>query len=644
MKTAHKKTTAATKHPRAREAAAVAQAKGPFSLLEQLGTGRIIMLVCLFAFLAYANSLGGDFVFDDNEQIVENQDLRSWKNVARGFTTDVWAFREKGDTANVPAPLPYYRPLFTAMLTIEYQLFGLQPQLWHLVSLLLHIACSIEVFFVILLLSGRKFVATTASLVFAVHPVHTESVSWISGMTDPLFGVFFLAAFYLYLKQRENGIAPPQKRKYILYSLLFFVVAAFAKETALSLAILIFGYEIVVSQGSLKERLTVAFKSAVPFVAASMIYLIPRYVILGERMLSNPQAPDRPLTYTLLTLPFVVSSYLLHLVWPVGLSVTYDTRFITTPASLSFILPAIVLAVLIGLLIYFRPSINRQVWVALLLIFVPLLPVLNLGQVSQEQYLVFDHYLYLSVAGLGYLIGLALVKLAEAQSEKLSLAAATALVLALAVGTHFENRAWADSYAVWSNAARVSPNYWAPPYNTGLELIKQKQFADARDMLERAASLKPDEPMIYDALGRAHLGLGEFGAAEAKIKRALGLNPDMFESLNNLGTVYFEAKDYANAEKYFIEALRANPQAAATRFNLARCHARTGDYDKAAREFEQFLKSSPDDAEAHYELGLAYERMGRAADAARAFERAMQSTRSQELQEKILKSLNGVRR
>ena len=99
MKTVHKKTTAASKRSREREAAVGAQDEGSFSFLEQLGTGRIIMLICLFAFLAYANSLGGDFVFDDNEQIVENQDLRSWENVARGFTTDVWAFREKGDNA-----------------------------------------------------------------------------------------------------------------------------------------------------------------------------------------------------------------------------------------------------------------------------------------------------------------------------------------------------------------------------------------------------------------------------------------------------------------------------------------------------------------------------------------------------------------
>jgi Flp pilus assembly protein TadD len=641
LKTSRKKTTVATKSRSAGEAAT--QSKGLPSLVEQLGTGRIIMLIALLAFAAYANSLGGDFIFDDNEQIVENQDLRSWDNVARGFTTDVWAFRERGDDVNVPAPLPYYRPLFTALLTVEYKLFGLQPQGWHLVSLLLHVICSIEVFYIILLLSRRKSVAMIGSMLFAVHPVHTESVSWISGMTDPLFGVFFLAAFYFYLKQREKGTASAQRQKYLAVSLLFFIVAAFAKETALSLAILIFGYEIVVSNASVKERVIEASKRALPFVAAAMIYLIPRYLVLGERMLSNPQAPDRPLYYTLLTLPFVVCSYLLHLVWPVGLSVTYDTRFITTPTSMAFILPVIILAVIAGLLIRFRAKIGREVWAALLLIFVPLLPVLNLGQISQEQYLVFDHYLYISVAGLGYLVGLGLARIAEWQSEKLSLTVAAMLVMALAVGTHFENRSWANSYAVWSNAARVSPNYWATQYNTALELIKVKEFDRARGLLERATSLKPDEPMIFDALGRAHLGSGDLEAAQTNIKRALELNPEMFESLNNLGTVYFEAKDYANAEKYFTDALRANPQATATRYNLARCFARAGQYEKATREFEQVLRSSPGDAEAHYELGLVYERMGRARDAAQSFERGLQLTESRELAEKISKSLRDLK-
>src|ERR1044071_146230 len=117
--------------------------------LERWQASRIVMLICLVSCLAYANSLGGDFVFDDTDQIVENRDIRSWENLGRAFTTHVWAFRERPEALRVPIPPPYYRPLFTMLFTVEYKLFGLRPQGWHLVSLLLHILCSVGVYAVL---------------------------------------------------------------------------------------------------------------------------------------------------------------------------------------------------------------------------------------------------------------------------------------------------------------------------------------------------------------------------------------------------------------------------------------------------------------------------------------------------------------
>src|ERR1700686_3258532 len=77
------------------------------------GVARAILLICLLSVLAYANSLGGEFVFDDTEQIVGNQNIRSWDNLTKAFTTHVWEFRDQPGGLNVPPPLPYYRPLFT---------------------------------------------------------------------------------------------------------------------------------------------------------------------------------------------------------------------------------------------------------------------------------------------------------------------------------------------------------------------------------------------------------------------------------------------------------------------------------------------------------------------------------------------------
>ncbi len=628
--------------------------------IEALATSRAILLICLAALLAYANSLAGDFVFDDTDQIVTNQNLRSWTNLTKAFTTDVWAFRDEQPGIDAPPPLPYYRPIFTMMLTVEYQLFGLWPQGWHLVSLLLHVLSSVGVFYVILLLSRQKLVAVFAASLFAVHPVHAESVSWISGMTDPLFSIFFLASFYFYLKSRPSSASTERRdksarmidsRRALALSVVSFVIAAFSKETALSLVLLVFGYELVESSGELMMRARKAARRTLPYAAASMLYLIPRYLVLGELMWENPQAPERPFIYTLLTLPFVVGSYLVHLAWPVGLSVSYDTRFITSASSPTFLFPATaILGCAIGLFAS-RNRVNREVWLGLLLIFVPLLPVLKLGQVSREEYLVFDHYLYLSVSGFAYLVGIGLARLGGFESRApaglkramLSLVVMAGLLLTAIAVAALENRSWSDSYALWSSAARARPFNWAAHYNVGLALLDQGRFSQAREALGRATMLKPDEAVVFDALGRTSDGAGDSSEAEKSFKRALELDPQLFESLNNLGSLYFKRKDYASAEKSFVAAIGTRPGATAPRFNLGLCLARLGRYDEAAREFEVVTQLAPD-ADAHYELALVYEKLGRPRDAERALTRGLEVATTQDLVERIEEGVARLRR
>jgi len=622
------------------------------AFLQSLSVPRAILLISLFSFLAYANSLGGEFVFDDTEQIVENQNIRSWDNLAKAFTTHVWQFRERPGALNVLAPLPYYRPLFTLMLTIEYHLFGLWPQGWHLTSLLLHICCAIGVFFVIRHMSSQSVIALFASLLFAVHPVHAESVSWISGMTDPLFGVFFLASFCLYLRARAPSGDGPADRRMLALSLGMFALSTFAKETALSLVLLVFGYEVIELAGLKTGRLITAAKRALPYAGVALLYLVPRYLVLGESMWKNPQAPERPLAYTLLTLPFVIFSYIAHLLWPIGLSVTYNTHFLTSVASPRFLVPGAGLVLIATALFLYRKRISREVWQALLLIVVPMLPVLNLGQISQEEYLVFDHYLYLSVAGFGYLVAIGISNLGAFESTVertqlggvrrpgFAIAVFLAIALSFTVAAARENRPWSDSYALWSNVARVRPTYWAAHYNAGLALLDAKRFDEARASLESAAALKPDEPNVADALGRAYDGIGDVSSAVINFKRSIEINPEMFESYNNLGTVYFKNKDYSLAEVNFKAALRLRSQASTSRFNLGLCYARQGRYTDAARELEQVVQRTPKDAEALYELGLAYEHLGRANDAVRAIQEAGRLANSQELASRIAASLS----
>jgi tetratricopeptide (TPR) repeat protein len=355
-------------------------------------------------------------------------------------------------------------------------------------------------------------------------------------------------------------------------------------------------------------------------------------------------------------LPLVICTYARHLLWPAGLSVAYNTHFVTMITSGEFLVPAALLSAAATALFLYRRKISREVWHVLLLIAVPLLPVLNLGQVSREEYLVFDHYLYLSVAGLGYLIGLGIGKLgafdlSEAQSRIFGLrrpvvAVALFAVIALAstIAATRENSHWSDSYSLWSNAARVRPAYWAAHYNIGLALLDSKRFDEARASLERANSLNHDEGDVLDSLGRAYDGLGDTANAVTSFKKALEINPAMFQSYNNLGTLYFKNGNYELAGANFAEALSLKPAEATSRFNLGLCYSRQRRYSDATRELEQVVSTTPNDAEAFYELGLAYERMGRKDEAAGAFSRGQRVAKSRQLADKMADGLSRLQK
>ncbi|MEW6126681.1 MAG: tetratricopeptide repeat protein [Acidobacteriota bacterium] len=635
--------------------------------LDRMDVSRVILLLCLLIGISYANSLGGDFVHDDIDQILKNPDIRSWDNLSKAFTTHVWQFRERPEWLRIPIPPPYYRPLFTVLFTVEYQLFGIWQQGWHLVSVLLHIFCSIGVFFVLMQLSRNRMIAVITAAIFAVYSIHVESVSWISGVTDPLFGTFFLWAFYFYLRYKEE-----QKTRLLIYSTLLFAGAAFSKETALTFVPLIFVFEIIgfnhdsPSGGSLKKSkgsfdfiasLKKAVVMSLPYAGVVVVYLLARFLVLGSLTWYNPAAYHGPRIHILWTLPWVVCTYLLHLLFPFNMSIAYATDYVKSPASASFIFPTLALLIITGSLIYYHSRISKAVWQAFAFLVVPLLLVFDIRQLSVE-YLIADRYLYLSVVGFGYLIAMGIAKLADKEEQRIHrqmktpsaverLGLSSALVIILLtfsiVVTTRENQAWADGYSLWAAAARVRPNFWATHYNAGLELIKAKRFAEARDALLRAADITAAEPTVFNELGQAYMGLGENSRAIESFKRALDIDPETFEALNNLGTIYFNSGDFVSAERYFKSSLSLKPQAVSSRFNLAMCYSRQNRFQEAIPELENSAKYAPDDGEVLYELGLAYEKVGRKTDALATWQKASALKNTEALRNKINDGLNRLR-
>jgi hypothetical protein len=248
-----------------------------------LTESRALFLIIAATILVYANSLNGDFVFDDTKQIVGNPELHSWANIFRAFTSDVWNFQRGTLTADIPPP--YYRPLFTAYLTLNYQLFGLWEPGWHLMNLLVHTLATVGVYFLIKRLSRNELIAVIAALLFGVHPAHVESVSWISGIPDPLSALFYIPSLIWYVRYREEG-----QQKFLILSVVAYGLAALCKETPLMLPAVLIVWELVQTRDKTSSslRLKELVPRLVPYAVVGAAYLVLRFSVLGEASIHGP--------------------------------------------------------------------------------------------------------------------------------------------------------------------------------------------------------------------------------------------------------------------------------------------------------------------------------------------------------------------
>ncbi len=568
-----------------------------------LSESRSLFLIVASTVLVYANSLSGAFVFDDTKQIVGNPALRSWGNIIRAFTSDVWSFQRQTLTKDIPPP--YYRPLFTIYLTINYQLFGLWEPGWHLVNLLVHTTATVLVYYLLRRLSGDNLIALLTALLFGLHPAHVESVSWISGIPDPLAALFYVPSLIWYVRYREEGDA-----KWLIASVVAYGLAALCKETPLALPIVFIVWELARSDGrnNLKNNLATLVpkigRLLIPYAAVAVAYLALRFSVLGRISWKHPFMARVPDSAIWMTVPYVVVNYLRHLVAPFRLSLIYGTSFITSVSDPRFLVPCALLIVIAIVLWLFRKKLDRNLWIALTLTVAPLLPVLNL-KVFHYEYIIQDRYLYLPSIGFCSLVAILLVRFMR-KNQMLLLVTAGTIIVAFGAGTVLQNRVWRDAVALWQRAIYYSPQSWSTHYNLGLAYLTFKENGLAQSELETARTLNPKEANVYNNLAVAQAAQGDINGAIVNSKQALALDPSSIEAHNNLGAFLYQQGSYDEARREFTLVLEHDPQSVSAHFNLGRALAALKQHSESTREFELVLRLSPEDLEARYELAFSY--------------------------------------
>jgi protein O-mannosyl-transferase len=519
---------------------------------------------------AYSPALRGELLWDDNAHIT-GPALQSWRGLWR-----IWF--------DVGATQQYY-PLLHSAFWLEHQLWGDAVLGYHLVNVAQHAACAVLFAWILRRLAVPG--AWLAAALFALHPVHVESVAWISEQKNTLSLLFYLAAALAYLRFDTE-----RSRRYYALGLGLFVLALLSKTVTASLpaALLVILWW---KRGRLSWR-------------ADILPLLP-WLALGagaglftawvETHLIGASRAGIDLTWAqrFQLAGRVLWFYAGKLVWPDTLTFIYP-RWTVDVAVLVHWVPTIGSA-LLALGLWSVRRLTRTPLAVFLLYAGTLFPVLGFITIYPFRYsFVADHFQYHASLGLLAFFAAACSQMTRQRHGVVRTMMALAVVTALAFITHQQAGLYRDSTTLYRATIARNPACWMAHNNLGLILSDNGQRADAVSHFRTALSLNPDYPEAHNNLGLFLSQSGHFDQAIDHLEQAVRLNPAFLEAYNNLGIAQAGQGRAEEAVATFKFALRREPHSPRLHSNLAKALILAGRPDEAAEHAATAAKLRADSA------------------------------------------------
>jgi len=555
--------------------------------------------------LVFAGTLAHPFVHDDIVFILQNPQVHSFDRLPEIFT------RSSITPQNVIFANPYYRPLLDVLYRVEYFLFG--PVAWgyHAVNILFHVLNGILVFFVILKLTGRQRLSLGVSLLFIAHPVQTEAVACISGISNLLFTFLCLSSFLLYLKLTEDRRHLSIGQEVIDFggALVLFGLALLTKEQAIVLPVLIALYEFcfaaTISEHGQGWRLRL---SGFAIVAGG--YLLWRKVILGGFITAFSNNTGE-LYLRLKAIPGMILDHLRVVVFP------YDLHYYRSYDILSpWVLPLAVLLAVAGCVwacYRFVPVKDRRlVGFGIGWFFISILPTMIVPLIHEYSWVAhFEHFLYVPVIGL-FLAGFILAdhiadRIFRQRSPMLKRIFVTVMLFGAMTVTLIQNRVWAGEIPLFEQAVRHQPDLGrvrlllGKAYFANRDLPKaKKEFQVAQIIMNGYLKKIQDERLrpFYEGFLRDAL-LGEAACEEGQ-------------------------QNFTGAKLIYQRVLRFLPKDSASHVHLGFLAVRVENWDEAVLHFEKVLAAEPANFQVLTNLGVCYIHQGKADQAEAAFRKVLQ--------------------
>ena len=567
--------------------------------------GLAALALVALALLAHAPALGGGWIVDDAEYVVDNRLLGD----AAGLAT-IW--RE-------PRALPVYYPLVFTTFWVERRLCGVEPGCFHTTNLLLHAAVALLAWSLLRRLRVRA--AWLAAALFAVHPVHVDTVAWVAERKNLLSGLFALAALLLFLRFDERrGAGRGDGRWLYLASLASFLLALLSKTAILGLP-LVAGLLLWWRRGRVTARDVAPLVPMVLVGAAlsAVTVAVEKGLVLGGDAIPSPPVVERPFLVARAAL-----FYLGELAWPAGLSFDYG-HWATTLAEPANLGAALALAGGMAALWSGRRRWGLGPLVAILSFLCLVGPALGLVTFYFQRYsFVADHFVYLASLPILALYAGAGARLLERRPRRwLGLVVTAAVLAALGATTWRHAPDYRDQEALGRAIVRVNPSSWLGHNLLGSEALRRRDWAAALGHLARAEQIAPGRLETQINLALARMNAGDLAGAEEAARRAVAIRDGAAIAHLVLGDALLRAELFDAAAGSYAAAVDRDPRLPRARSGLGLAQSRAGRHEAAVATLTAALADDPANVAARTGLAWSLARLGRRDEAIAELERAL---------------------
>ncbi len=475
---------------------------------------KFIFLLIFIGILIYFNSLFNGFVWDDEEQVVNNPLVHSLTNLPfffRGSTFNPGGGQVMGGL--------YYKPIMTVCFSFLYTLFGPKPFFFHLLQLILHLTNAVFVFLLLDHFLKKLKLSFFLSLIFLIHPINVEAVVYVSALQDVLFFFFGMITLLMVIKEKNS------QWNYFLVSL-FLLLSFLAKETGIIFFAIIFCYLLFIK----KERIS---SYLVSFLLTVWIYGLLRFAVAGIPLQKHNLSPITRMDFwhRLITIPKIILFYLRTFFYPKDLAISQ--HWVVEKITWSeFWLPlAVVCLFFIGIVTLFLRLKDRKLKIEFLFFF--LWFIFSLGfhlQIFPLDLTVSDRWFYLPMVGMVGMVGI-FVGVGHDRPEKRAnhdlplhfIINIGFIILIILLSLRTVSRAfdWRNGLTLYNHDIKISKDAFDLENNLGVELFRK----------------------------------GKFNQAKTHFERSTKLAPYWWTNWNNLGVIYERKRDYQKAEKYYKKAI-----------------------------------------------------------------------------------------